>query len=82
MPWLSLPFSRRDEKAALSRRFGVSGIPALITLAPDGTIINKAARAAVTDDPTGLSCMLPIYCWCAQQLPCHVTLRLNSGIGV
>ena len=36
MPWLALPFSDRDRKAALSKRFKVSGIPMLVLLNPDG----------------------------------------------
>ena len=38
-PWLALPFGGRKRKARLSKRFRVSGIPALVILAPDGTLI-------------------------------------------
>jgi len=44
MPWLALPFANRKAKAALSSMFGVQGIPSLVTIAPDGTTINKSAR--------------------------------------
>jgi len=53
MPWLSLPFSRRAEKEALSRRFEVDGIPSLVILNSDFSIVNKNARGAVAQDPTG-----------------------------
>ena len=32
LPWLALPFDKRKEKEALSRHFGVQGIPTLVTL--------------------------------------------------
>ena len=53
MPWLALPFSNRKAKGALSNMFDVSGIPTLVTIAPDGTVINKSARGPVAQDPTG-----------------------------
>eukprot|EP00611_Tribonema_gayanum_P032890 TRINITY_DN9985_c0_g1_i1.p1 TRINITY_DN9985_c0_g1~~TRINITY_DN9985_c0_g1_i1.p1 ORF type:complete len:305 (+),score=77.27 TRINITY_DN9985_c0_g1_i1:57-917(+) len=53
MPWLSLPYAKRDEKTALSTQFRVTGIPSLITVAPDGTVVNAGARGAAMEDPTG-----------------------------
>eukprot|EP00953_Heterococcus_sp_UTEX-ZZ885_P038149 19590-Heterococcus_DN1.PRE.1 len=53
MPWLALPFSKREQKTALSKLFGINGIPALVTIAPDGTVINKSARGAATGDREG-----------------------------
>eukprot|EP01038_Epipyxis_sp_PR26KG_P011863 gene11863-15873_t len=53
MPWSALPFEKRDLKAKLSSKFGVSGIPMLIWLGPDGSIITKGGRAKVTSDPNG-----------------------------
>jgi len=55
MPWAALPFSRRDEKNALSKRFEVEGIPTLVILdsIESGNVINAAARAAVSGDPEG-----------------------------
>mmetsp|Transcript_49175 Transcript_49175/g.111542 ORF Transcript_49175/g.111542 Transcript_49175/m.111542 type:complete len:421 (-) Transcript_49175:214-1476(-) len=44
MPWLALPFSKRDEKSKLSALFEVEGIPSLITIDPEGRVINKSAR--------------------------------------
>jgi len=55
MPWLSLPFSRRKEKEALSSLFGVNGIPTLVTLDADLKAINKDARGPADNDPTGKS---------------------------
>jgi len=53
MPWVALPFSDRERKAALSKKFKVSGIPALIVLDTDGSVITTEGRAAVSKDPTG-----------------------------
>ena len=53
MPWLSLPYCNRDAKAALSRRFKVSGIPTLVILDADGDVITVDGREAVSDAPAG-----------------------------
>eukprot|EP00616_Rhizochromulina_sp_CCMP1243_P009393 CAMPEP_0118973736 /NCGR_PEP_ID=MMETSP1173-20130426/10841_1 /TAXON_ID=1034831 /ORGANISM="Rhizochromulina marina cf, Strain CCMP1243" /LENGTH=419 /DNA_ID=CAMNT_0006923429 /DNA_START=43 /DNA_END=1302 /DNA_ORIENTATION=+ len=53
MPWLALPFARRAEKDALSRHFGVEGIPTLVILDSDLKVVNKNARSALAQDPTG-----------------------------
>ena len=55
MPWLAQPFSNRAGKAQLSDMFDVRGIPCLITLDADGTIINKSARGAASEDTEGLN---------------------------
>jgi len=51
MPWLALPFADREAKAKLSKKFKVSGIPALIILDEQGEIINKEGRSCIMDDP-------------------------------
>ncbi|GFR50067.1 hypothetical protein Agub_g12209 [Astrephomene gubernaculifera] len=52
MPWLALPFERRDAKAELSRLFKVRGIPTLVLLdAASGELITANGRDAVGDDP-------------------------------
>lgn len=43
-PWLALPFGSRDVKAALSKKYKVSGIPSLVLLDGDGAIITKDGR--------------------------------------
>jgi len=52
MPWLALPFADRDAKAQLSKKFKVSGIPALIILDEAGELINKEGRSVVMRDPS------------------------------
>merc|ERR1719199_1147902 len=53
MPWQALPYEKRDEKAALSDAFGVSGIPAFVVLNNDGTVITTEGRSKVGQDPKG-----------------------------
>jgi nucleoredoxin len=52
MPWVSLPFGS-DKKAELSRMLGVQGIPTLVIVGPDGEVVNKDGRMAVSSDPSG-----------------------------
>mmetsp|Transcript_116951 Transcript_116951/g.342499 ORF Transcript_116951/g.342499 Transcript_116951/m.342499 type:complete len:166 (+) Transcript_116951:56-553(+) len=47
MPWTALPFEKRDEKGALSQRFGVQGIPMLVVLRPDGSVAKDNGRGEV-----------------------------------
>jgi len=53
-PWLALPYSARDLKNALSKKFKVNGIPSFVIL--DGAtaeLITKDGRSAVSEDPKG-----------------------------
>merc|ERR1712176_566165 len=52
-PWLALPFDKRAEKEALSKAFGVQGIPSFIIINPDGTVITEDGRSNVMKDPEG-----------------------------
>lgn len=53
MPWKALPFSARDTKAALSKKFKVQGIPSCVILDADGKTITTDGVQAVSSDPTG-----------------------------
>jgi len=53
MPWLALPFSDRDKKAELSKKFKVQGIPSFVIVNPSGETITTDGRSAVMGDPTG-----------------------------
>jgi len=46
MPWIALPFGDR-RKNALSQRFQVAGIPTLIVLKKDGSVVSTTGRADV-----------------------------------
>jgi nucleoredoxin len=54
MPWLALPFEKRDLKAKLSSKFKVQGIPSLIILDGfTGEVITNEGRNAIMEDPEG-----------------------------
>jgi nucleoredoxin len=53
-PWLAVPYANREVKARLDKKYKVQGIPSLVLLSPDGELITKDGRAAVSNDPTGL----------------------------
>eukprot|EP00928_Gymnodinium_smaydae_P023284 TRINITY_DN19275_c1_g1_i2.p1 TRINITY_DN19275_c1_g1~~TRINITY_DN19275_c1_g1_i2.p1 ORF type:complete len:464 (+),score=50.85 TRINITY_DN19275_c1_g1_i2:190-1392(+) len=53
MPWPAVPFRDHIRREALSKRYKVRGIPALIVLDASGSVIAKDGREAVTCDPTG-----------------------------
>jgi nucleoredoxin len=53
MPWLALPFSERELKEKLSKKYKVQGIPSFVILDSNGGIITKDGRAAVMKDPEG-----------------------------
>ena len=51
-PWLALP--RGDKRLpALAKKFEVKGVPRLIVLKKDGTVINNSAVGKVTDEGPG-----------------------------
>jgi nucleoredoxin len=53
MPWASMPFSDRDAKDKLSKKFKVSGIPTLVVLDGEGKTISTDGRSSVDEDPEG-----------------------------
>jgi len=53
MPWAALPYSKRDLKDALSKKFKVQGIPSMAIIDAEGKTITTDGRSAVMGDPTG-----------------------------
>lgn len=53
MPWLAIPYDNRAKKAELDKKYKVQGIPSVVVLGPDGSLITKDGRAAISGDPTG-----------------------------
>ena len=51
MPWLSLDFASRDLKGALGQAFSVTGIPTLVWLDKDGSLITLDGRKKVMQEP-------------------------------
>merc|ERR1712070_1239594 len=52
-PWHALEYSDRQAKNDLSKALGINGIPSLVILDKDGSVINKDGRPAVSGDPKG-----------------------------
>jgi len=52
-PWAALPYSKRDVKEALSKKYKVKGIPSLVILDAEGKTITTDGRDAVSGDPKG-----------------------------
>lgn len=53
MPWLALPYAKRQEKEVLSESFGVQGIPSFVVLSPDGTLLTTDGRSKLMNDTKG-----------------------------
>merc|ERR1712014_105404 len=49
MPWLALPFTNRKAKDALSKQFGVRGIPTLVLLDEYASLISTNGRALIME---------------------------------
>ena len=52
MKWLTLRH-RSDAANRLKKKYGISGIPALVIVGPDGKIITKNGRGDVSGNPRG-----------------------------
>jgi nucleoredoxin len=55
MPWLAVPYSRRDVHQSLNKKFKVQGIPSLVILDKAGQVITQDGRSKVSADPQGQS---------------------------
>lgn len=55
MPWLAVPYSRRDVHEALSKKFKVRGIPTFVILDKTGQVLTADGRSKVSSDPNGQS---------------------------
>jgi len=55
MPWLAVPYSRRDVHQSLNKKFKVQGIPTLVILDNAGQVITQDGRSKVSSDPKGQS---------------------------
>eukprot|EP00727_Mastigamoeba_balamuthi_P006748 m51a1_g2694 DNA-dependent protein kinase catalytic subunit (2648) ;mRNA; r:766654-782327 len=53
MPWIAVPYEDRARAQQLNELFEVEGIPTLVLLAPDLSLVTKDARSDVDDDPEG-----------------------------
>ncbi|XP_068230508.1 nucleoredoxin-like [Palaemon carinicauda] len=53
MPWLSVAWEEETARRELASTLEVQGIPTLVILAPDNTVITTEGRADLTEDPHG-----------------------------
>ncbi len=51
MPWLSLDYANRDLKGTLGQAFSVTGIPTLVWVDKDGSVITLDGRKKVVQEP-------------------------------
>lgn len=56
MPWKALPYSDRQLKEKLSKKFKVNGIPSVVIVDSDGKVITTDGRSAISEDPKGEKC--------------------------
>jgi nucleoredoxin len=80
MPWLALPYDKRDLKSKLSKKFKVSGIPMLVLLdGKTGKVISKDGRAALMKDPKA-----ELFPWTPPTIKSAIgpTLVKNDGTEV
>jgi len=76
MPWKAVAYANRDVKDQMSRKFKVSGIPALIMLDPKtGEIMNKDGRSAISGDLTGEK-----YPWTNKPKKCADIIKQMTAI--
>ena len=51
MKWLTVPGAQSKDAQALAKRFQIRGIPALVVLAPDGSVVTPNGREDVMASP-------------------------------
>lgn len=60
MPWTALPF-KSGAGHELASALDIHGIPSLVLLEPDGSVITTDARSELRDDPDAEVCSEYIY---------------------
>lgn len=53
MPWMALEYSNRKAKDQLNNLFKVQGIPSVVIIGKDFSVISKEGRDAIMSDPKG-----------------------------
>lgn len=53
MPWTAIPYSRSAQRQELALQFDVHGIPTLVLIDTDGSLITDDGRGEVNEDPDG-----------------------------
>ncbi|GMF54853.1 unnamed protein product [Phytophthora fragariaefolia] len=58
MPWIALPYARRDLKLELCEKFGVKTVPTLIFFNEKGEMVEREGRYFVTDHAQEIDAIL------------------------
>ncbi|KAF4321182.1 hypothetical protein BBO99_00005127 [Phytophthora kernoviae] len=58
MPWLALPYARRDLKLELCEKFGIKTVPTLIFFNEKGEVVEREGRHFVTDNSENIDAIL------------------------
>ncbi|KAJ0403184.1 hypothetical protein P43SY_005178 [Pythium insidiosum] len=58
MPWLALPWAKRDLKAELCEKFGVKFIPTLVFLNDKGEIVEREGRSFIEKNAADIDAVL------------------------
>lgn len=53
MPWLAIPYEDTASRQQLTTLYGIQGIPSLVLLNPDGSVITEDGRGEINDDAQG-----------------------------
>lgn len=61
MPWLAIAYEDVASRKHLTEYYGVKGIPTLIILNADGSVITEDGRGEINDDPYGQVLVLIIF---------------------
>ena len=61
MPWLAVPYEDSATRTELTTLYGIQGIPSLVLLNPDGSVITEDGRGEINDDPQGMVCTTKYY---------------------
>lgn len=54
MPWLALPYAKRELKIEIAKKFGVRGIPMLIFVNEQGEVVEKEGRELIENNATDI----------------------------
>ena len=60
MPWTAVPYSRTTQRQELAVQFDVHGIPTLVLIDTDGSLITDDGRGEVNEDPDGEVILIPL----------------------
>uniref|UniRef100_M4C1B3 protein-disulfide reductase n=1 Tax=Hyaloperonospora arabidopsidis (strain Emoy2) TaxID=559515 RepID=M4C1B3_HYAAE len=58
MPWIALPYARRDLKLKLCEKFGVKTVPTLIFFNENGDVVEQEGRDFITNHSDDIAAIL------------------------